>query len=403
MMMHKDKLSFPLLVSLSVRLILTIWLAAAWVIIDLHLKMSGEFLSKRLPMLPTQTTLAGQALLDVWMRWDAVHFINIAETGYTVQYPGFPISPYAYFPAYPLLVRWTTFVLAKNVNQMEAYAVVGLLLSFIATFVALNAFQKLILIHFNDPKLAKWTMLLWITFPTSYFLFAPYSDSLFAAFTLFTFLWIAKKKWLLAGVFCALAGFTRGQGILITLSLGFALLLELVRQRRFPSISEIAGLLISPLGWIAYQWWLQTEIQNNLFSLYSYGWQNSLADPVTVFVNSILFAVKYGNAIVFAEIFSILAFGFTLVWMITKPQYRKAPELLVYSILTIGSFMVWDCRDCSGYVSSLRYILSLFPVFIGLAWLILQLPTLVRKSIIAINVLLLLFFSLLYACWVFVA
>ena len=405
--MEKQKWIFPLLLALGLRLILTIWLASTWMVTDRYRQNpTTEYLQKTgWSNISPQSTIVGRAFLDVWLRWDAVQFLNIAKYGYTIQFPNLPISShaYAYFPAYPLVVRLVTSILPLAPLHMESYAIASLLVSLAATFTAMTAMQKLVLILFQDRMLANWSILLWGTFPTSFFLFAPYSEGLFAAFTLITFIFISKKNWLLAGIFCSLAGFTRSQGILVTLSVGLALLLDVIRQRRFPSLTSIIGLIIAPLGWLSYQLWIPTQVNGNLFNLYNSGWNNRLADPITVFINTLSYDIKVRNTLGFFELLAILVFGSILVWMLTKPLFHNAPELLLYSVTTMGAFIVWDCSGCSGYISSLRYILSVYPVFIGLAWLILRLPARFQGAIVTINTFLLLICSLMYALWVFIA
>ena len=63
-------------------------------------------------------------------------------------------------------------------------------------------------------------------FPTAVFLVAPYSESLFLAGAIPAFYYARRKRWIMAGMFAAVAMGARAAGIFLL----FGLLVEFVRQ-----------------------------------------------------------------------------------------------------------------------------------------------------------------------------
>lgn len=69
------------------------------------------------------------------------------------------------------------------------------------------------------PAAAKWSVVALAAYPTALFLIAPYSESLFLALTLATFLAARERRWWLAGGLGFLAGLARPNGMIISAAL----------------------------------------------------------------------------------------------------------------------------------------------------------------------------------------
>ena len=105
------------------------------------------------------------AVTDVWARWDSVHFLRIAERGYSP-------AEAAFYPLYPGLLAGLGRVLGGH------YIVAGIALSLAA---ALGSF--VLLERLAEERLggdgARRAVLYLAFFPTALFLQAVYSESLF--------------------------------------------------------------------------------------------------------------------------------------------------------------------------------------------------------------------------------
>lgn len=144
------------------------------------------------------------ALLGVWQRFDAIHFLRIAETGYSSA----DLSPF--YPAFPLLSRWVGLLSGGNI-LLGSFLVANL-----AMLLALFALYLWMLAEGHDRKHARQMLLYLVWFPTAFFLFVPYSESLFLLFVILG-MWAARRqRWLIAGSLAALASLTRISGIVLS-------------------------------------------------------------------------------------------------------------------------------------------------------------------------------------------
>jgi Mannosyltransferase (PIG-V) len=139
--------------------------------------------------------------IDVWARWDSDWFLRIAEHGYS-----WPSSTPAFFPLYPALVA----VLGRIGGGH--FVAAGVLIS-----LTLGAFAAVSLSSLAQPLLgergAQRAVLYLAIFPTSFYLGAVYSESLFLALAVTTFVLAERGRLGWAGVVAGLALLTRAQGL----------------------------------------------------------------------------------------------------------------------------------------------------------------------------------------------
>jgi hypothetical protein len=103
-------------------------------------------------------------LLNVWGRWDAVHYLNIATFGYHG-------TDMAFFPLYPLLIAALGSVIGNHL-------VAGLIISNVALFFGLLYLYKLVE-HEFERSVARRAIFYISIFPTAIFFAAVYTESLF--------------------------------------------------------------------------------------------------------------------------------------------------------------------------------------------------------------------------------
>lgn len=149
-------------------------------------------------------------LLGAWDQWDALWYLGIARYGYTS-----PQST-AFFPLYPLIVGG----LAAPGGGAWVYAA-GLLVSNLAFLGALFLLYLLAAGHFGEATALRAVTYLAV-FPTAFFTFAPYNESLFLFLSLACFLALERRRWALAGVMAGLAALTRSAGLLLVIPFAYA-------------------------------------------------------------------------------------------------------------------------------------------------------------------------------------
>jgi Gpi18-like mannosyltransferase len=137
--------------------------------------------------------------LELWNRWDSLHYLQVAEMGYQ-KGPHLVVHP-----VFPWLVRAFAFVTGD-------YFVGALLVSTVALVAVVVLFRRLLQLDYPVlvAQRAIWFLLI---FPTAYFLQIGYTESLFLAFVLGAMLAARQDRWWLAGLLGALAAVTRANGI----------------------------------------------------------------------------------------------------------------------------------------------------------------------------------------------
>ena len=145
-------------------------------------------------------------VLDLWNRWDAHHFLRVAEVGYRTGTPP-PDDPLyiVFFPFFPLAVRVVSVVFRDLVLS-------GLMVSFVASVGAGFVLHRLVALDASEDEAWR-SVLLLLAFPTAYFLAAPYSEALFLFAVLASVYAARTGRWARASLFGAVATGTRVTGV----------------------------------------------------------------------------------------------------------------------------------------------------------------------------------------------
>jgi hypothetical protein len=126
--------------------------------------------------------------LDAWIRWDSFYYLLIAADGYGIQDWG---TANSFFPMYPQVI--------VVFGALMPLPIAALLVSNLAAVLAL-CFLYAWLKQIEDEKVARRSVEMMILFPTSFFLTAAYSESVYLAAAIGTVLaWSTKRQPLAAG------------------------------------------------------------------------------------------------------------------------------------------------------------------------------------------------------------
>ncbi|MEU6879738.1 hypothetical protein [Streptomyces sp. NPDC046712] len=180
-------------------------------------------------------------------RWDAVWYVRIAENGYGYQVTlpnGSVHSDLAFFPLFPALERALSTVLPVDA------ATAGLLVSWAASLAAAWGIYA-VGSHAAGRQAGVALAVLWGVYPTAFVQSMAYTETLFTALAAWSILAVLRDRWILAGALCVLAGLTRPTAAALIAALGITALVTVVRERKLPA-RMVAGVLIAPLGWLAY-------------------------------------------------------------------------------------------------------------------------------------------------------
>jgi hypothetical protein len=195
--------------------------------------------------LPTLSGSLGRALGSL-TRWDAVWYVQIAQSGYD---GGSGLS--AFFPLYPLGIR----VAAGGTESEAVLLIAAYALSAVAFVTALVLLHKLVELELGK-QYTRAVLLLVAFWPASFFFSAPYSESFFLALSVGMFYAARTERWPLAAGLCAAATATRPTGMLLLLPLAWmawrAGMLRWLVLAPLGALAFSAGLALAgmrPLGW----------------------------------------------------------------------------------------------------------------------------------------------------------
>lgn len=194
----------------------------------------------------------GHPLLYSWGNFDGVHYLGIAQTGYSAQFTQ------AFFPLYPLLIRFTNFYLHN-------YLLSALFISHLFLFFAIKYLYKLVSLDFSSKTASK-TVLLLLLFPTSYYFGSAYTESVFLFLVVSSLYYMRTKHPIKAIFLAALAGATRIVGIFLLPALLYEHLLQ-SKGKKNPTLLSYAPFLLSSAGLLSYMTYLHLRFQNAFYFL----------------------------------------------------------------------------------------------------------------------------------------
>lgn len=274
--------------------------------------------------------------------WDGRHFLDISISGYSEK------SKYAFFPLYPILLDFFSF---NNRSFLYAGILINLLALLGSIYILLLLLKKF---NMNPLKAVIYLLI----FPTSFYLLAVYSESLFLFLTLMTFYFAEKKKFYIAGFFSSLASITRITGIAVILSLVAYLFLSKLRFRE-----KFITVMISSSGLLCYSIYLYLQTGNPFYFFISeLTWGRSIEIPGANIRDAVLYTAVNGIRPESFTILSDLLFTiFGLGMGIRVIRFLK-PPLAVYTIAAL-----FIPLTTALLLSVPRFLLVVFPIFIVLA------------------------------------
>jgi hypothetical protein len=152
---------------------------------------------------------------DTFARYDSGWYEGIARNGYAYAAGG--RSNIAYFPVYPMLMRYAGRMFGR---YHAAFYFGGIVVSWVSYVIAMVALYYLARLDLNGEQ-AERAVLLMSIFPFAFFFGMIYSESTFLAFTALAFLWFRTRWWILGGLAASAAIATRTPAIVMWPSLAY--------------------------------------------------------------------------------------------------------------------------------------------------------------------------------------
>ena len=300
--------------------------------------------------------------VTAWERADALWFLKIASSGYT-ESDGSP----AFFPMFPMLVH------GVGVLTGGRWLLAGFLVSNLALLVGLVVLYRLTAETFDD-RTARRTVLYLCLFPTAFFLFSPFSESVFLAFTVGCLYAARHRLWPLAGALGAGAALTRQVGIALCLVLVVEAVHQSLEDRRAGSLRRLtllgrlvasAGPAIGTAGYLGYWQWRAGD-WHVPFSAQSKGWDRDLSFPPQTLLRAAEKGTEnigsYPEGYFTVDLLLVLVALAAAVWVLLRARPVFGTYVLVSLVFPL--MFVFAGRPLMAVP---RFLVVVFPLFWALA------------------------------------
>lgn len=316
------------------------------VVLALAAHVGTLFFLSLVPVFVHQWRWTPEALRGAVSLWDAVHYLTIAQEGYSEPHLA------VYLPLYPALVSVLRFVTGDTVWAALAVSLVA----HVAACLALYRLTGL-----DEPADVAWrSVVSLLAFPTAAAAVLPYTESLALALTLHAVLALRRGRLVGAGTLAGLATLTRLPSLaLVPL---FAVELALARER--PAAPRVAAALGLPLAAVGLYLGLNAVVYGDpLFFLevQEFNFSKGLAWP-WVGMNAAWESLQRTPPEHITVGFSDLLGG-GLAW--AAALYAFARLRASYAAFALATAVLITCQ--SWWQSNLRYCLVLFPLHLMIA------------------------------------
>ncbi|HEY6542687.1 MAG TPA: mannosyltransferase family protein [Ktedonobacteraceae bacterium] len=323
-------------------------------------------------------------LLTSWNNWDAARYTQIAQFGYQ------NIFDTAFFPLFPLLIKGGALLIGN-----QGYVAIGMIISNLALLGALFVLYQ-IATDMLGEQVGRRTILYLCIFPTAFFFFAPYNESLFLLLTAGAFLALRRQKWWLAGALGFFAALTRSAGLLLVFPYlyefwiarkGLAADEQSTFRRVWQSLPQLLPIALIPLGILIYSFYCWHVFHDPLaFSTVQSHWDRQLTLPgagIVYALGQLFFVQPFGS---FYEVHILIdlaaTVGFIVLAILGWRKLRSSYTLWI-GLLLFYTLISPAIHQPDALVSTQRFVLEMFPGFITLAALSINRPRLHSALMIA--------------------
>lgn len=307
-----------------------------------------------------------EAWQEAWMKGntDCYHYLNIAENLYTAS--GDDKLFIVFFPLFPLLIRILNYAIHNSFISAQ-------LLNTVFSCFAAGLFYKTLRLDLPERRAFLGAMV-FMLMPGAVFMNSAMSEPLFALLLCCFFLFLRKKEYLFAGVFAALAGFTRSVGVLLAIPLAVCIAGDLVGRAKKHElkasfiIGALCSLIISVFGTLGYLL-INKVVTGNALMFLEYQkshWHQSIG----YFFNTPRYMWNYSCVwLEDGDLRTAVTLGFVTILAIflsLEIYLRKAKELPIsYSVFFVFYFVI--AIGCTWLLSAVRYLSVLLPLIAAIA------------------------------------
>lgn len=320
------------------------------------------FANRMLPVEPNALTWeATSRWFRFLLRHDSGWYLDIATHGYSWNGNGLEKQTVGFYPLYPTLIKALTFL-------GFSHAASAVIIPNVAIIIAIIVFTKLVA-EWYDNETALYSVAFLSFFPGSLFFSAAYTESLTFLFVVCFFLYLLRKRFLVAACFAGLCFATRSTGLVLLAPLAW----EIIRRywpdnRRRLLLEGALSMLIASSGLWLYMIYLWAKFRAPFaFMTALAAWNEGshfgsplLLQPVYKAATDLRYQLQH-----FIADPNALSFVLFLVFVALVVIFRKrmVMSLLLFSA---GALLLpyFTRTGGVGFASFTRYVMLAFPVFI---------------------------------------
>lgn len=387
-----------LIIFLVLRILLTVWAMVVLTIIPLP-EEPDEVVRPYLNQPILDEGLSG-TLLGPWQRFDGLRYTRVAAVGYEDE------ANSVFPPLYPLLVRGLAFPLGGRHSAHMVMAIIVANLSCLGLFILLYKVASAEL----GEAFAVRTVLYFALFPAAFFLFAPYTESLFLLLSLAS-LWAARKQSIVgAGLLGLLASLTRLTGWVLVVPLAYEWWQARLSHGRWREgtalvngrlLAEGISVLLPGLGTVLFMVYRRLIGLPSLGQMYRTYWYQETGFPgvdllralQTMFLGG---TARSGEFTLWFDFFCVILLAATTV--VALRRLRLSWGLYAAMLLL---FMLLPTSELKPLYSFSRYTLAFFPTFLVFSYW--GRNSIIHRLILYPSLVLYLYFSGQFFIWGWVA
>jgi hypothetical protein len=294
---------------------------------------------------------------DVLTSWDGLWYLEIVRRGYPDSVP--PNITYeqiearaAFFPVYP----WTVRIVDRILPGGDVFAALSVNMVLGAVSVVLVG---LLARRLFSVSVAARAMTLYAIFPGSFVLSFAYSEAMLIVLAAACLLFLVDERWLLAGLFAAVATAARPNGVAVVAACVVASALAIRRSRDWMSLVAV---LLAPLGFVAFQLYIDatTGERGVWFRVQREAWAEGTSFGATAVKNTFGFLTSpFDSPTDALTALTMIA----LIGMLYCVWKRPLPwPVLAYCLVVIVLMLV-----PATVTARPRFLFTAFPLFIAVA------------------------------------
>ena len=305
------------------------------------------------------------SLESVFARWDAHHYLNLINNGYSGAVENGEHLFLVFFPLYVWIVKFLTFGFIDPV-------VIALLVSTICFATACCYMYKLVVIDYGET-IARRAVLYISIFPYAFFFGGIMTESLFFLTVVSSLYYIKKHNWLVAGVIGIFSALTRMHGLLLIIPAGIELCshYKLFSKKKdgktMPLLSVISRvpLVLLPLIGTGIYLLLNYYVDGNFFAfnLHQEHWAQGgmwFPEVINYMIHYISIDFVYANPIFIPQL--IMFTAFSLLFILSFRHHKTSYLVYGFATLILNFSLAW-------LLSGGRYMSCAVVFFIFLATL----------------------------------